>query len=98
MIKLKNLISEAVPNILTSNIKEIELLYAPAGRFYKMKVTDKGDKSFKIVSIQDADRLLKRLGVSNTLPTTYDYETIDLIATELPKNIKVSHDDTMDIS
>jgi hypothetical protein len=32
------------------------------------------------------------------LPRVYDYTDVDLVVTELPKNIKVSHSDSMDIS
>jgi hypothetical protein len=97
MIKLKSLVNEAVPNILASNIKELDILYTDRGKFYKMQITDKGNKTFKIASIQDADTLLDKLGVTNKLPRVYDYTDVDLVVTELPKNIKVSHSDSMDI-
>ena len=98
MIKLKNLISEAVPNILTSNIKQLDIVYTDRGKFYKMNIIVRGGTSHKIVSLIDANSFLEKLGAANELPRIYNYNDVELAATELPKNIKVSHSDTMDIS
>ena len=98
MIKLKSLISEALPNILPSNIKQLDIVYTVRGKFYKMNIIERGGISHKIVALPDANSLLEKLGATNELPRIYDYNDIELVVTELPKNIKISHSDTMDVS
>jgi hypothetical protein len=87
---------------LNDRIGNIDIIYIEQGDFYSVKVDDSQGNRLGKLNLDDANKLLGSLNISDQLPQSIDMENtsvLDNIVKQLQsKDINASWSDAMDIS